>query len=82
VSRYDYVAVFWTRNLRPRIAGIFVNDLSAAERQRVGFNDGVIVMACVRDGPAWTANVLPGDVIVSLDDKPVRTSVMDRALTR
>jgi len=50
--------------------------MTAEDRQRVGANQGVRVFACVRDSPAWRANVLAGDYILAIDAQPV-SSVKD-----
>ena len=44
-----------------------------ADRLDLGTDEGVIVQSVVRDGPADDAGLRPGDVIVRLDDQPVRT---------
>jgi serine protease DegQ len=44
-----------------------------AERLDLGTDEGVIVQSVVRDGPADDAGMEPGDVIVGLDDRPVRS---------
>ena len=71
VARYDQSASFWTRTVRPRILGAVTTEMSAQDRQKVGANQGVRVIACVRDSPAWQANVLPGDYILAIDAQPV-----------
>jgi serine protease DegQ len=44
-----------------------------ADRLDLGTEEGVIVQSVVQDGPADDAGMEPGDVIIRLDDQPVRT---------
>jgi serine protease DegQ len=44
-----------------------------ADRLDLGTDEGVIVQSVVADGPADDAGIEEGDVIVRLDDQPVRT---------
>ena len=44
-----------------------------AERLDLGTEEGVIVQSVVPGGPADDAGMEPGDVIVGLDERPVRT---------
>ncbi len=46
--------------------------LSPAHRQAAGQEQGVLVMSVVPDSPADRADLLPGDVIVRLGERPVR----------
>ncbi len=71
VARYDQHASFWTRSIRPRILGAVAVELNAEDRRTVGANQGVKVVVCVRDSPAWLANVLAGDFILAINGTPV-----------
>jgi S1-C subfamily serine protease len=46
--------------------------LSPAHRLAAGQDQGVLVMSVVPDSPADRADLLPGDVIVRLGDRPIR----------
>lgn len=54
--------------------GVEPNDLSAelAETFDVKTKEGVIITGVLQNGPAAQAGIRPGDVIVSIADKPVR----------
>ena len=52
---------------------LIVDDLKPEERQEQGTNAGVKVAAVVKGSPAWNANILPGDVVLSLDGKLVNS---------
>ena len=53
--------------------GIEAQDLTPqlAESFGVGEATGVLIAGVLRDGPADTAGILPGDVVTSIDGKPV-----------
>lgn len=84
VARYDQSTSFWTRTARPRILGAVPAEMTAEDRQKVGVNQGVRVVACVRDSPAWRANVLPGDFILAVDSQPLGSlkELTDRLVSR
>ncbi|MFC3340581.1 trypsin-like peptidase domain-containing protein [Paracandidimonas soli] len=42
---------------------------------RMERRDGVIVASVLRNGPAWTGGIRVGDIILSLDEEPVRDSI-------
>lgn len=71
MDRYDQAAVYLVRRQQAMAFGAIVDELAPAERQQLGTNRGVKVAAVVRDTPAWKANVLPGDIILSINGKDV-----------
>jgi len=42
---------------------------------RLERRDGVIVASVLRNGPAWEAGIRVGDIVLSLDEEPVRDSI-------
>jgi hypothetical protein len=65
VHRTDYGAVYFVKQ---RFSlGAFVRDLTDSERQRLETNQGVVVLTVVDDTPAFHADILPGDMIYSID---------------
>ena len=66
VNRSDYGAVYFVKQ-RFHL-GAFVRDLNDAERQELQTNQGVVVLTIVDDTPAFRADILPGDVILTIDD--------------
>lgn len=71
VRRYDQSASYWTRTARPRVFGAMVDEMTAEDRRQLGANQGVKLVAAQRGGAAWNANLLPGDVIVSVNGQTV-----------
>lgn len=70
-SRTRYLVGFWGK-ARPGPLGVEYRDLSAAERASTGVaQGGVVVTAVVKDSPAGTGGLRPGDVVLSFDAEPV-----------
>ncbi len=53
--------------------GIRVQDISPQLSESFGLTDmgGVLVSGVVRDGPAHSAGLFPGDIIISMNDHPI-----------
>jgi hypothetical protein len=64
--RLDYGAGYFVKR-RPGLLGTLVRDLNDSERQALQTNQGVVVTVTVDDTPAFNADILPGDVILSID---------------
>jgi hypothetical protein len=71
VDRFDQAAVYMVRRQQPMAFGAVVDALTVEDRRQLGTNRGVRVATVVRDTPAWKANVLPGDVILTINGKDV-----------
>jgi len=71
VARYDQSASFWARTARPRILGATASEMTQEDRQKVGANQGIRIVACARDSPAWAANILAGDFILAVNAQPI-----------
>ena len=69
VNRSDYGAVFFVK-YRNKF-GVSVRNLNDLERQALQTNQGVAVEVIVDDSPAFRADILPGDFIVSIDNEKV-----------
>ena len=69
VNRFDYGAVYFVKGRFP--LGAFVRDLNDKERSDLESNQGVIVLTTVNNSPAFMANVLPNDIITSIDDTKI-----------
>ena len=55
--------------------GVRVDDVAAEDAQRLGLPDrnGALIVEVIPGGPAHAGGMLPGDVVVSLDGRPIRT---------
>jgi hypothetical protein len=67
IQRYEYSATFW-RKAQSFVFGARGINLPDELRQRLQRNGGVLVKVVVVDSPAFMANILPGDVIIRIND--------------
>lgn len=70
VEKYAWGATFW-RKSGPMIFGAILGPLSDELRQKLQRNTGVVIRIVVDNTPAFFANILPGDVLVSIADDQV-----------
>lgn len=74
VHRNDFGAVYFVKQ---RFSlGAFFRNLNDVERQKMQTNRGVLVWVIVDNSPAFEADLLVDDVIVSIDDRPISTTEM------
>lgn len=69
VNYNDYAAFYFVK-IRWRFGALY-RDLSDAERQDIGSNKGVSISVVVDDSPAFTADLLVGDVITAVNGQAV-----------
>jgi len=69
VNRSDYGAVYFVKQRFN--FGAFARDLNDSERQKLQTNKGAVIVAIVDDTPAFMADVLPGDIISTIDGESV-----------
>lgn len=75
--RYDYGAVYFVR-FKYRL-GVLYGPLTNALRQRLGTNRALPIRLVVYNSPAFNADILPGDVITSIDGRPATAETMKEA---
>ena len=63
---YDYAATFWARAKTP-IFGVLIKALDDKTKAQIGSNKGVLVRAVVNNSPAFDADILRDDVLMSLE---------------
>lgn len=71
VSRSDFMAIFYAK-AHFHVGAVTVA-LSNKDRRRLQSNAGVKVKVIVNGSPAFRANILPGDVVLSVNGKPVES---------
>lgn len=71
VDRYDQAAVYLARLATAPAFGAIVDELTEEEHRQIKSNLGVKVAALVRNSPAWRANILPGDIILAVNEQPI-----------
>lgn len=69
VDRHDYGAVYFVKT-RFHL-GLITRDLNDTERQSIQTNKGAIVLVVVDNTPAFQADILVGDVVLTIDGVPV-----------
>ena len=72
VNRSDYGASYFVK--RTFRFGASISELNNAQRQLIESNKGVAVELVVDNTPAFNADVLPGDIILSINNKIVLNS--------
>ena len=73
VRRFDYDAVFW-RQGKPPVFGIDAVNLPDEMRSALKRNTGILVTNVVNDSPAFRANIVPGDIIIMVDDIAINST--------
>lgn len=71
VDYYDYAASFWAKAKAPSF-GVHVKTLDDQAKSELGTNKGVLVRVVVTDSPAYEADILRDDVLLSLQDEVIR----------
>jgi len=66
--QYDVQAAFW-RKRAPNRLGAYFEPIPPTLRQAFQRNTGALVIAIEDESPAFYANILPGDVIISVDNQ-------------
>ncbi|MFH1143824.1 MAG: PDZ domain-containing protein [Candidatus Eisenbacteria bacterium] len=67
---YDHTATYWAKT-KPPIFGVLVRELDPETKQALGTNQGVVIVAVINDSPAFTADMLRGDVITRVAGEKV-----------
>lgn len=70
--RYDQTAVFFVRSTKQLRFGVFLTNLSDMQRQTLERNTGAVVEGVAEESPAFYANLLPGDVLIKVNDSNVK----------
>jgi hypothetical protein len=69
--RTDYGAIYFIRI--PFTLGLFVRNLNEYERAQLQTNQGVTVLTVVEESPAFFADILPNDIILSINKTSTST---------
>jgi serine protease Do len=73
VHRYGHSAIYM-RKAKAAILGTNVANLPDDIRRTLKRNTGVLVQVVVDDTPAFRANVVPGDILIRIDDTSIDSS--------
>lgn len=77
---YPQAAVYLVKQNRKGKFGLLLQNLPPEARLRYERNTGAFVQLVLEDTPAFFAYVLPGDIIISVDDILVRNAIHAREL--
>ena len=69
IHRTNYSAGYFIK--QKTILGAQARDLNDKERQELGTNKGVVITLVVDDSPAFKADLLPGDIAISINETPI-----------
>lgn len=69
IDRSDYGAVYFVK--RKYIFGANTRNLNNEERQELESNQGVVVIVVVDNTPAFSADILAGDILLSVNGTPI-----------
>lgn len=69
IARGDFAALYFVR-VKP-VLGLVVVAIDDSTRQRLQTNAGVRVVVVVENSPAFDADILPGDILLSFGDERV-----------
>lgn len=71
VNRYDYMATYWAKVIKPPILGVRWRDLTGEERTALGSNKGARIVAVVKGSPAFKADILRNDILKKINGMEV-----------
>jgi membrane-associated protease RseP (regulator of RpoE activity) len=71
VAKYNYIAAFFAAT-KLRL-GIFTSPLSDELKKKIQSNFGVMVVAVAEGSPAFMANILPGDIVISFNGTQIQS---------
>lgn len=66
INKYDYLATYWIEASLP--LGAYVSNLSDEQRYLIESNKGVTIVLVVNDSPAFSNDLLVGDIILKMND--------------
>jgi hypothetical protein len=72
VEYYDYSACFWAK-AKPPILGVLVQPLGDDLKKKFETNKGVSVFVVINGSPAFNADILKGDLLMSLAGEEITT---------
>lgn len=71
VDRYDYLATFWAKDIRPVVFGVEWRDLTDAERSGLGTNKGARIHVVIKDSPAFRGDFMRNDIVLKINGEDV-----------
>lgn len=76
--RFDQNALYFVKDTKKYKFGVGLENLTPQDRKRLERNIGVLITVVIESTPAFYANILTDDVLIEIDNQPVRN--VDHAL--
>ncbi len=70
IDRFEQGATYWVKR-KGLVLGALAIDLPSDLRQKIGSNKGVVVMVVAKDSPAFSADILKGDIIRKINNTEI-----------
>jgi hypothetical protein len=80
INRQEFGAIYFVKT--KYLLGASVRDLTTEERQQIQSNSGLYVTNVIDESPAFTSNLLVGDIILAIDGRPSVTQTRFGELIR
>lgn len=78
IQRFEYGALYFVKVKTG--FGIYTAGLTDQQRQMIQSNHGLVITVVVRDSPAFEADILPGDIVLSVASQQVASSADLKAI--
>lgn len=72
--RYDQTAIYFVKSTKKLRFGIYIDDLTPEDRLALKRNTGAKIGVVVEDTPCFYANVMPGDVLLKIDNTIIKNA--------
>jgi len=72
--RYNQEAIFFVKSTKKLKVGVHLGNLDLDSRKDLERNTGAIVKVVHEDSPAFFANVIPGDILIKVNNVDVRNT--------
>lgn len=71
IRRSDFMAIYFVKS--KSVIGAFVEPIDNETKKKIQSNSGVRVILVAEDTPAFESNILPGDVLLTLNGHPIKS---------
>ncbi|QQE12100.1 PDZ domain-containing protein [Planctomycetota bacterium] len=70
-SLYHHSAICWTKRASPPILGAWLDELTTLDLNTNNIQGGVKVLATIKSSPAWSARIIPNNIITHINNTPI-----------
>jgi len=82
VTVNTYFASFWGKTNYPPALGVKIKDIGKEIKNKLNIKDGVSVWAVDKNSPASKANIYRGDILLSINNEPIKDALSMGTLIR